>query len=189
MIQLELPFSEEFACMTTTLYDSMVGVGTPSDTIPDDIDALKAALLGERIARREFEARASGAEAMVAHYKMMIARMKRDRFGASALRRFGASALRPSAAASCSISWSCNSRNSRPRPRRTRRPLHRRSPRRRTCARSRATSRYARRCLRTCRASGWCCPARQAARAAAGSWQSWARPSPKRWNRSRAPTR
>jgi transposase len=51
-----------------------------------DIEALKAALLAERAARREFEARASGAEAMVAHLKLLIAKMKRDRFGASAER-------------------------------------------------------------------------------------------------------
>src|SRR5271154_5441082 len=54
--------------------------------LPDDIDALKAALLVERAARRESEARASGAEAMVAHLKLLIAKMKRDRFGASAER-------------------------------------------------------------------------------------------------------
>jgi transposase len=86
MIQRELPFFEEFACTTTTLYDSMLDVSTTADTIPDDIDALKAALFAERGARREFEARASGAEAMVAHLKLLIARMKRDRFGASAER-------------------------------------------------------------------------------------------------------
>ena len=61
-------------------------VDTPLDPLPDDIDALKAALLAERAARREFEARASGAEAMVAHLKLLIAKMKRDRFGASAER-------------------------------------------------------------------------------------------------------
>src|SRR5271167_1053080 len=54
--------------------------------LPDDIDALKAALLVERAARRESEARASGAEAMVAHLKLLIAKLKRDRFGASAER-------------------------------------------------------------------------------------------------------
>ncbi len=48
--------------------------------------ALKAALLAERTARLEMEARASGAEAMVAHLKLLIAKMKRDRFGASAER-------------------------------------------------------------------------------------------------------
>jgi transposase len=72
--------------MTTGDCDSIVSVNTTPDTLPDDIDALKAALLAERAARREFEARASGAEAMVAHLKLLIARMKRDRFGASAER-------------------------------------------------------------------------------------------------------
>jgi transposase len=61
-------------------------VNSTAETLPDDIDALKAALLAERAARREFEARASGAEAMVAHLKLLIAKMKRDRFGASAER-------------------------------------------------------------------------------------------------------
>ena len=86
MTQLELPLSEEFACTTTTPCDPMIGVSIAADSIPDDIDALKAALVAERSARREFEARASGAEAMVAHLKLMIARMKRDRFGVSAER-------------------------------------------------------------------------------------------------------
>src|SRR5271156_4464958 len=54
--------------------------------LPDDIDALKAALLVEQQARREAEARASAAEAMVAHLQLLIAKMKRDRFGASAER-------------------------------------------------------------------------------------------------------
>jgi len=44
-------------------------VNTVPDALPDDINALKAALLAERAARLEFEARASGAEAMVAHLK------------------------------------------------------------------------------------------------------------------------
>lgn len=57
-----------------------------ADTLPDDIDALKAALLAERAAWREWEARAAGAEAMVTHLKLMIALHKRDRFGASAER-------------------------------------------------------------------------------------------------------
>jgi transposase len=86
MIRGGLSFFEEFTCTTTTLYDSIVGVSTAADTMPDDIEALKAALLAERSARREFEARASGAEAMVAHLKLLIAKMKRDRFGVSAER-------------------------------------------------------------------------------------------------------
>ena len=59
---------------------------TSSETLPDDVGALKAALLAKRAACREFEARASGAEAMVAHLKLLIAKLKRDRFGASAER-------------------------------------------------------------------------------------------------------
>jgi transposase len=57
-----------------------------SEPIPSDIDVLRAALVTEQQARREAEARASGAEAMVAHLKPLIAKMKRDRFGASAER-------------------------------------------------------------------------------------------------------
>jgi transposase len=56
------------------------------EPVPDDIDWLKAALAAERAARQEAEVRASGAEAMVAHLKLLIARMKRDRFGQSAER-------------------------------------------------------------------------------------------------------
>ena len=72
--------------MTTDECDSIICVDPTADALPDDIDALKAALLAERAARREFEARAAGAEAMVAHLKLLIAKMKRDRFGASAER-------------------------------------------------------------------------------------------------------
>ena len=60
---------------------------TPApDNPPDDIDALRAALAAERLARREAEARATGAEAMVAHLKLLIAKLKHDRFGASSER-------------------------------------------------------------------------------------------------------
>jgi transposase len=53
---------------------------------PDDIAALRAALALEQVARREAEARASGAEAMVAHLKLLIAKLRHDRFGASSER-------------------------------------------------------------------------------------------------------
>jgi hypothetical protein len=53
------------------------------NNVPDDIGALRAALAAEQQARREAEARASGAEAMVAHLKLMIAKLRHDRFGAS----------------------------------------------------------------------------------------------------------
>jgi transposase len=57
-----------------------------SDILPDVVDALKAALVAERSARQEAEARASGAEAMVAHLKLVIAKLRRERFGPSAER-------------------------------------------------------------------------------------------------------
>ena len=56
------------------------------EPLPDEIDALKAALAAERAARQQAEARASGAEAMVAHLKLMIARMKREQYGQSSER-------------------------------------------------------------------------------------------------------
>src|SRR6478752_6241372 len=56
------------------------------DTSPDDIATLRAALAAEQLARREAEARAAGAEAMVAHLKLLIARLKRDKYGASSER-------------------------------------------------------------------------------------------------------
>lgn len=56
------------------------------DTTADDIVALQAALAAERLARQEAEARASGAEAMVAHLRLLIAKLKHDRFGASSER-------------------------------------------------------------------------------------------------------
>jgi transposase len=57
-----------------------------TDPVPDDIDALRAALSAEQLARREAEARASGAEAMVAHLKLMIAKLKHAQFGAASER-------------------------------------------------------------------------------------------------------
>jgi transposase len=49
------------------------------DTSPDDIAALRAALAAEQLARRQ-------AEAMVAHLKLLIARLKHDKYGASSER-------------------------------------------------------------------------------------------------------
>jgi len=57
-----------------------------TDIVPDGVDALKAALVTERQARQEAEARATGAEAMVAHLKLVIAKLRRERFGPSAER-------------------------------------------------------------------------------------------------------
>ena len=72
--------------MTTDGYDSIAAVNTDAETLPDDIDTLKTALLAERAARRESEARATRAEAMVAHLKLLIAKLRHDRFGASSER-------------------------------------------------------------------------------------------------------
>ena len=60
-------------------------MAAPDDT-PDDIDALRAALAAEQVARREAEARASGAEALVLQLKLLIAKLKHDKFGASSWR-------------------------------------------------------------------------------------------------------
>jgi transposase len=59
---------------------------TPPDLRSDDIETLRAALTAAYAARLEAEARATGAEAMVAHLKLMIAKFKRDKFGQSSER-------------------------------------------------------------------------------------------------------
>jgi transposase len=59
---------------------------TSPETLPPDIAALQTALTAERAARQRAEARASGPEAMVAYLKLLIAKMKRDKFGQSAER-------------------------------------------------------------------------------------------------------
>ena len=59
---------------------------TAPDIPPDDIAALRAALAAAELARQEAEARATGAEAMVAHLKLLIAKLKHDRYGASSER-------------------------------------------------------------------------------------------------------
>ena len=51
-----------------------------------DIATLQAALLAEQAARRAAEQRASGAEAVIAQLKLMIAKMRHERFGASSER-------------------------------------------------------------------------------------------------------
>jgi len=61
---------------------------------PDNIDALKAALAAERAAlamereaRQQAEARAAGAEAMIKHLKLTIAKLRRDQHGRSSERQ------------------------------------------------------------------------------------------------------
>jgi transposase len=65
---------------------SLLGVIPGADTLPDDVAALRAALAAEQLARREAEARASGAEAMVAHLKLLISKLRHEQFGASSER-------------------------------------------------------------------------------------------------------
>src|SRR5947209_11438385 len=78
----------------------IIGFVRSPETLSDDIAALQTALTAERAARQQAEARASGAEAMVAYLKLLIAKMKRERFGQW-----------PSVAASCSTSWNYSSRS------------------------------------------------------------------------------
>ena len=59
---------------------------TASTPAIDDVAALRAALLTEQAARRVAEQRASAAEAIIAHLKLVIAQMRHDRFGASSER-------------------------------------------------------------------------------------------------------
>ena len=61
-------------------------MSSDADILPDDIDTLRAALAAERAARQSAEARATGAEAMIAHLKLLIAKLQRDRFGPSSER-------------------------------------------------------------------------------------------------------
>ena len=51
-----------------------------------DVEALRAALAAEREARIAAEARATGAEAMITHLKLVIAKLRHDKFGASSER-------------------------------------------------------------------------------------------------------
>ncbi|WP_376100540.1 IS66 family transposase [Roseomonas sp. CCTCC AB2023176] len=57
-----------------------------ASTPQDDVEALRAALAAEREARVAAEARATGAEAMIAHLKLVIAKLRHDKFGASSER-------------------------------------------------------------------------------------------------------
>ena len=72
--------------MTTGACGPIIAVTPVPDIGSDDIDSLRAALVAEQMARREAEARASGAEAMVAHLKLMIAKLRHDQYGASSER-------------------------------------------------------------------------------------------------------
>jgi transposase len=58
----------------------------PEPEQTDDIEMLRAALAAERDARIAAEARATGAEAMIAHLKLVIVKLRHDKFGASSER-------------------------------------------------------------------------------------------------------
>ena len=66
---------------------------TPAAADPDDLETLRVALAAEREARLAAEARATGAEAravgaeaMITHLKLVIAKLRHDKFGASSER-------------------------------------------------------------------------------------------------------
>jgi transposase len=57
-----------------------------ADDLPDDIDALKAALVVARIELASARAQVSDDQALIAHLKLLIAKLNRDRFGPRAER-------------------------------------------------------------------------------------------------------
>jgi transposase len=61
-------------------------VTSEPESLPGDIAALQAALAAEREARQQAEARASSAEALIAHYKLLIAKLRREQYGRSSER-------------------------------------------------------------------------------------------------------
>jgi len=52
-------------------------------TAAETIAALQSALAGERTVRQQAEARASSAEALIAYYKLLIAKLRREQYGQS----------------------------------------------------------------------------------------------------------
>ena len=60
---------------------------SPDPALPADVAALQSLVTSERAARALAESRAASAEAMVAHLKLMIAKLKRERFGPSSERQ------------------------------------------------------------------------------------------------------
>jgi transposase len=54
---------------------------SPEEPLPDDIETLKAMLVAERQALRLARARAAGDQAQIAHLRLQIAKLQRERFG------------------------------------------------------------------------------------------------------------
>ena len=67
------------------VFDSIRGVTTPAP-LPTDIAEAHALILWQREELAVAEARASGAAAMIAHLKLMIAKLRREQYGQSAER-------------------------------------------------------------------------------------------------------
>ena len=108
--------------------------------IPDDIDALKAALIAERAERIAAQAVAAAVQAKLSEDQALIAHQKlRDR---EAQARRSTDRAR-SARRACSTRWSWSSRSWRPPPPRTRSPPSGPRRRRRTSRPSRASARRA----------------------------------------------
>ena len=65
---------------------SSCGLTDAAHPIWTELKALRAAPVRERAARQKAEARASGAVAMIVHLRLLIDKLRQDRFGASAER-------------------------------------------------------------------------------------------------------
>src|SRR5438874_8040643 len=66
-------------------FDSIAGVNSPAP-LPTDLAEAHALILQQRQELADAEARASGAAAMIAHLKLVIAKLRRDQYGQSAER-------------------------------------------------------------------------------------------------------
>ncbi|MEA3113180.1 MAG: transposase [Caballeronia sp.] len=161
-------------------------MGDSLESLPNDVGALKAALVAERGRRIVAEtdaafakARASDDQALIAHLKLQIEKLNRDRYGSRSertarlldqleltLEELEASATEDELAAEMVP----------PGPRTRRRPWRR----------SRASGHRASRSRIICRANASSYRVRRPAFAAAGSGcANCARPTPRRWNRFR----
>ena len=166
-----------FRCRASRATNTLVAAGRHRSSCPNEEGLRPAsgsweAFLPFRPPQRgtpRADARASGAEAIIAHLKLLIAKLKRERFGPSSehrrrlldqlelqLEELEASATQDAYAAETGQDEGAG-----------------RSPR--------TPGRCARRCRRICRASASSSRRLQSVRAARASWSSLARTSPRRW--------
>src|SRR5207248_2626529 len=85
----ELRQVDSGACRSGTLppgFDSISGVNSPAPLLPTELAEAHALILQQREELADAEARASGAAAMIAHLKLVIAKLRRDQYGQSAER-------------------------------------------------------------------------------------------------------